>query len=250
MTAASLGAVSLASGAAGTLLEATGKDAKAAGILGWVSLGSGLAGGALEVSSRAAFSGLVKQARSIGRAMSRQTKSGRFPRAVKRARYEQWEGRTEILASGVQGHDVAIHENLWDLDVLAFETHGNARGQLFNQSRHLVSATRFAQDIVKPRLAKLNYPANEPIILLACMGGKSGAAKKIADTAGHPVVAFVDSIDVASPAYMNQPLSLKPNYKTFNWPTRDRMDGEPRFFSNNAKSVPAQFSVFWPSRRA
>jgi hypothetical protein len=70
VASAGLGVVSLATGVAATVLEATGKDEKAASILGCVSLGTGLLGSVGEIAPKAA-KGVSRLSRMAGRGMKK-----------------------------------------------------------------------------------------------------------------------------------------------------------------------------------
>lgn len=203
--AATLSAISLGTGIASTALEATNKDSKAASILGWVSMGTGLVGTGLEMGAARVASAAGKTQRLAGRGTTKLSKSGRAsgsgnavaPSPVNNA------GKFDILYEATPGsNDVVFHENIWGRQIAAFETHGNRWGSLMDSSGKMKSASKVALNDIAPRLNTLNYPAGKPIILLACSGGKSGAAQKVANTLRRPVQGYQRTIHVDPPSGM------------------------------------------------
>ena len=81
--------------------------------------------------------------------------------------------------------EVVWYDDAWGRGIKAFETHGGKNGVLMNAAGQYEDAARIALREIAPRLA--HTPAGEPIVLLACWGGKCGAAQRIADALQRPV---------------------------------------------------------------
>jgi len=222
---AMMSAVSLGTGIASTVLEATGKDEKAASILGWVSLGTGIVGAGLEMGAAKLA---PKAARTIGRSSARTSHSGaaQAPSAPQGPNL----GRSRVLYEELPGgHDVVFHENAWNLDIAAFETHGYRSGSLMNSSGKVRSASEVAMQDIAPGLKAINYPKDKPIILLACEGGKSGAAQKLANTLRRPVQGYDKPIKVHKPSLLKKLSEPAGNLKTHNIPLQKIADWNPSF---------------------
>ncbi len=249
--AATLSAVSLGTGIASTVLEATNKDSKAASILGWVSLGTGLAEAGLSMAPKAAAKLAARAGRSVGRASTKVAKGAGFSTYTSpRPRGSDWVGNTEILRWTNNGKaDVAVHYKLWGKH-LGFETHGTPAGKLVDETGMKISADDFFDKIISPRLASMYRPKDEPIVLLACSAGRSGAAQRIADLSGGPVMAWGEPIYVKGLKQLSEPLNISPrSYQRSNWPARLRLAHEPKYFSGKGSKIrlPAHFTIYWPT---
>jgi hypothetical protein len=200
IASAGLGVVSLATGVASTVLDATGKDEKAASILGWISLGTGVLGAVGEMAPQAA-KGIGRLSRMAGRGMKKSQNT-----SVKTSR----KGLVYERNSG--DHDVWFHENLYGEGQVAYETHGSPFGQLMDASGTMRNATDVAREDIAPRLAQLNppLPPDQPITLIACFAGKSGAAQKVADELQRPVFASRRVLSVLHPSLMGSRVTSMP----------------------------------------
>lgn len=98
-----------------------------------------------------------------------------------------------------------MHYNLWGKGIVAFETHGSKAGKLMNAAGKSEDAVRVAIKEIAPRLA--GVPKDQPIVLLACYGGRSGAAQRIANALQRPVHGYDKTIWVYRAKYM-QSLSV------------------------------------------
>ncbi|WP_460418244.1 RHS repeat domain-containing protein [Pseudomonas sp. microsymbiont 2] len=179
---AALNAVSLGTGVAAMALEASGRDQHSASVLGWISLASGLASLGTGAAARlaAAPARAPQLTRGAGAIRLRE------PRITRPA---YWEQRSEVLYAERAGqNDVAMHYNLWGQGIRAFETHGSKGGQLMNAVGQMDDPARIALKEIAPRLAGVEQ--NVPLVLLACHGGKSGAAQRIADVLQRPVYGY------------------------------------------------------------
>jgi len=202
IVAATLSAISLGTGIASMVLEATGKNQKAASILGWVSLGTGLVGAGLEMAP-AAIGRLSARASSVGRAGSRVLGHSGPPPTAHRI------GKADILFEKNAGSgDVAFIERLWDEDYASLVTHGSPFGQLMNANGKADSAINVATNLIAPRLDAIGYPAGQKIVLLACWGGKSGAAQTIANVLKRPVQAYDSKISLLGAATLQSPMRI------------------------------------------
>lgn len=207
MGVTTLGAISVASGAAGALMEATGKDEKAASALGWISLGTGLAGSALEMAPMAVAKLAGKLNKVPGRGMSKLSKPAKGPRGPDTTFESSW------VAEHVRFHDDFLGQN-----IAAFETHGSRSGKLMSTTGKYKSAKKVATESIKPWLDDINYPQDKGIILLACEGGSSGAAKRVAKVVKRTVQGYDNPIYVSKPRY-NTKLSISPYYNSNTLPT-------------------------------
>jgi len=226
--AASLSAVSLGTGVASMILQATGTDDKAAGILGWVSLGTGLVGAGLEIGSAAAARLSSRAGSAPGRAASRTLGQVNRPQQVKRL------GDADILFERHTGtSDVAFVERLWGKEHAAFVTHGSPFGQLMNASGKADSAANIAADLIAPRLTAMAYPADQKIVLLACWAGRTGAAQQVANTLRRPVEAYSSKISLLSATTLQLPMRItgKLHHGATTAPVT-RISSFKRFFAN------------------
>lgn len=190
IASAGLAAVSLATGVASMTLEATGGDQKAAGILGWISLGTGVASAVTSLAPAAA-----KAAARASRSAGRWSKSIQGPQRTK----------GKLIFEETRGdHDVYMHDNLYGRGILAYETHGDELGRLMDSSGKMSSAARVATKDILPQINSLapDYPADKPILLIACWGGRYGAAQKVANVLKRPVVSFQHTVEVTTPKFM------------------------------------------------
>ncbi len=204
--AATLSAVSLGTGIASTVLEATNKDSKAASILGWVSLGTGLAEAGLSMAPKAAARLSARLGRSAGRAAR---KSGRGAGSSAPSKplnfgtsvvlYERrpptFKANGDIDYFGSQ--DVVFHKNWLDTGVPAFETHGDDFGNLMNSAGQMRPAAEVAYMEIAPALRDMGYAQDKGFVLLACAAGKSGAAQNVANSLNRTVSAYSSNITVA-----------------------------------------------------
>jgi RHS repeat-associated protein len=190
ITSAGFAAVSLATGVAAMTLEATGGDEKAAGILGWVSLGTGVASAVTGLASGLAAKAAARATRAAGRGSIK----AKGPKSSVKGKliFEEKTGKA----------DVATHDNLWDRGIQAYETHGDRGGNLMDASGKYRSATTVATKDIRPWLDTLPYREGEPIILIACWGGKSGAAQKVANVIRRPVFSFDHTVVIQPEPFM------------------------------------------------
>ncbi|MFK3797655.1 MULTISPECIES: RHS repeat-associated core domain-containing protein [unclassified Pseudomonas] len=186
LVATTLDIVALATGAASTLLEASGNDGKASSILGAISLVTGLAGAGL---------GLKLGFRRAGTHGFKST-----PR--KQADYEV------IYEAASNSVDVGFIPNYHRTKRAAFVTHGDPlRPILMGPDGKPMSAAEFARTVISPRLANLP-DADATIVLVSCWGAKNGAALEIARELNRPVQAFthkayIKFVNLAQPANKN-----------------------------------------------
>jgi hypothetical protein len=238
VASAGLGVVSLATGVAATVLEATGKDEKAASILGWVSLGTGLLGSVGEIAPKAA-KGISRLSRMAGRGMKRSQNT-----AIKTSRkglvYEKNPGQ----------HDVWFHPDLYGEGQVAYETHGSPFGNLMDASGKMRSATEVARYDIAPRLAQLNppLPPDQPITLIACFAGKSGAAQKVANELKRPVFASRRVVSIYRPSFMQSRVTPAPRFPLGNI-IRNRRGGwagVKDFLKGREVHRPSRWTLFLP----
>ncbi|MNP32455.1 hypothetical protein D3C76_1256350 [compost metagenome] len=205
---------------ASDVLNAMGKDQKAAGILGWISLGTGLLASAIEIVPRIR-SALASNGRGL------QLMDPRRPgvpdpgspippiRAIK--------NKPMIILSNVN-KDVVYHQDYLGLGSPAFQTHGGLDGTLMNLAGIMRPAKEVAVDI-ENFLQIFNHPPGEGFTLLACCAGKSGAAQEVANVTRRTVSAYIDPITVRhldealsvvdTPASTNIPLVQKSWWRYF-----------------------------------
>ncbi|TDF78802.1 RHS repeat-associated core domain-containing protein, partial [Pseudomonas sp. H9] len=234
MGAATLGAVSLGTGIASTALEAVNKDSKAAGILGWVSLGTGLVGSGLQVAPKAT----AKLTNVLGRSAGRGTSKLGTSKLGNSSTMKTVGESTAIYFNGADKSDVVFHNKLLGTDVAAFETHGKLRtGKLMSVSGRFEDAESVANSSIRPWLEGIDYPEGKEIVLLACHGGGSGAAQKVANTLRRPVEAFDRAIYLDDPRYMQRINISFTNSTSNNFPAEkvpyiDRLLGSGRAFTD------------------
>ncbi|QXH36754.1 RHS repeat-associated core domain-containing protein [Pseudomonas muyukensis] len=190
---AALNTLSVGTGIASMVLQAQGADEKAASVLGWVSLGTGAAsliGAASSLGSRS----LAHYAKG-----ATQPQGGTAVRAISKPTH--WIKRSAVLyAKSSEADDVVWHTNLWGKNIRAFETHGSPTGHLLNAQGQVEAAAQLALREIAPRLTDL--PADVPFVLLACHGGKSGAAQQIANVLQRPVYGYDHAIFVKRAQWM------------------------------------------------
>ncbi|MNJ52403.1 hypothetical protein D3C77_477360 [compost metagenome] len=175
MGVTTLGAISVASGAAGALMEATGKDEKAASALGWISLGTGLAGNALEIAPAAA----VKLATKLGRSAGRGAK--KFGAEMNMA----W-GPGDNLTLGKDNS--AFISSLWGTELPAYRAHGHVTQKIvLNMNGARSSPAQLASDL-SPYMQQ--FSPDTPLVLVVCKAGKTGFAKDLANEMRRPIIAF------------------------------------------------------------
>ncbi|WP_081673765.1 RHS repeat domain-containing protein [Pseudomonas cremoricolorata] len=186
MGAATLGAVSLGTGIASTVLEAVDKDSKAASILGWISLGTGLLGSGLEMAPKAASS-MAKIGRRAGKLMNKTRTSTRSTKLTGKA------GTSVSLPGNDQPIEVvSFYPNYDGKKTPAFITHGDQHGNLMDLEGKFVPAETLAQDLIGPEIVDYAMAGKTnpegPLVLIACHSGNSGAAHRVSNTLGIPVI--------------------------------------------------------------
>ena len=204
---AALNAISLSTGIASMTMQASGADEKAANVLGWISLGTGLASAVIGMapgSTKVASKAL----RSPGRANAKRAFANPMTPAPR-----QVQNTAVIYSADGMANDVAMHYNFVGQGIRAFETHGSKAGQLMNGAGQMEDAVRVALREIAPRLAGM--ADNQPIVLLACYGGKSGAAQRIANVLQRPVHGYDRPIWVHRAGFMQ---SLEVTAQTSNLP--------------------------------
>lgn len=190
---AALNTLSVSTGIASMVLQAQGADEKAANVLGWVSLGTGAA------SLMSAASSLGSRSLALSSKGAAQLQGGAAVRAISKPTH--WVKRSAVLyAKSENAEDVVWHTNLWGKNIRAFETHGSPTGHLLNAQGQLEAPAQLALREIAPRLTDL--PADIPFVLLACHGGKSGAAQKIANVLQRPVYGYDHAIFVKRPYWI------------------------------------------------
>jgi RHS repeat-associated protein len=194
LAAVALDIVSLATGAASTVLEATGHDRTASGILGGISLMTGLSGAGIGLK----LVGL-KHAGARQRAMD--IKQGWTPPKPGRL------GNGELLAQHTsRGVDVGFIDTYHGTNRVALLTHGDPkRALLMGPDGHVARAADIARDVIAPRLEALGVGADETFVLLSCWSGKNGAALEIAKELGRPVQGFTHKVFVKGFANLQSP---------------------------------------------
>ncbi|MDF0731049.1 hypothetical protein P0Y43_09970, partial [Pseudomonas entomophila] len=178
IAAATLGAISLGTGIASTVLEATGHDDKAASILGWVSLGTGLVGTALEIAPKALGTVANKLGRSAGKSL---TKTSRQSRSV-----------TLPRETVDQTKDVFFFPDYDGKKTPAVLTHGDRQGNLLAKDGRWLQGEMLAREFIEPELALFvgaGYTDSQsPLVLIACNAGNSGAAQQVSNVIKRPVL--------------------------------------------------------------
>jgi len=249
---ATMSAVSLGTGIASTVLEATDKDSKAASILGWVSLGTGLAEIGLTMAPKAASKLGLRLGRSIGRAAQKTAKGPIFsrPAPIGPSHYKKSSIVTQLYEAKPGHADVRLHPNYLNTGYPAFETHGmpfDINSNLWNSKGVFRPAEEVALE-AESWLRTIDYPPGEPFILLACNGGSSGAAAKIAKVTKRAVISFkktilVDTGDSSqlfrhTPRTTNHPLALRSFKKILT---------QPPPYSNHFFYEAAEMEIYTPT---
>ncbi|QCI10929.1 RHS repeat-associated core domain-containing protein [Pseudomonas putida] len=252
ITAATLGAVSLGTGIASTIMEAVDKDSKAASVLGWISLGTGLAGSAVEIGPRLAHAS-HKASRLVGRtARKAGGSSGKSAGPSAGRQPAQRIGDSSVLFEAKPGnHDVVFHENFLGTGTAAFETHGHPfSSKLMNGQGRYRSALKVALNDIEPQLRQVNYPQGKELILLACEGGSSGAAQKVATALQRPVRGYAQPIYTTHPQF-SQSLRVTNHARHSNLPTEsigfwERLKGAKGPFVDRSDRRFATSSLYFP----
>lgn len=179
--------VSAGTGLAIPVLEATG-NRQAATTLGWISMGTGLAAAVVGIGATANSS--IKFWRSVGNRWSRL----RNYSATKDIAMSV----PKKLYSPPGQPAITFYDDLYGQGIMAYQTHGNPAGQLMDTTGAMRSAAEVAEMDIAPRLASLNRRADEPLVLIACYSGRSGAAQEVANTLRRPVIGFPNADSVYS----------------------------------------------------
>jgi len=185
LVAATLDIVSLATGVASTVLQATGQSGTASEILGGISLATGLAGAGATLKL-----GALRRAGMRQRSLD--LKQGWTPPKPGRL------GNGEVLAQHTsRAVDVGFIETYHGTNRAALLTHGDpARALLMGANSNVMRAADIARDLIAPRLQSLGAAADDTFVLLSCWGGKNGAALEIARELGRPVQGFTNKVYV------------------------------------------------------
>lgn len=220
---ATLSVVSLGTGVASTVLEATNKDSKAASILGWISMGTGLAEFGLGMAPKAAAKLSARLGRSAGRGAQKIAKGPAFSRPAATGPTQYVKRNTDYLLYEAKAGDadVRVHPNYLESGLPAFETHGmplDINSNLMNSKGAFRPAKEVALEI-EAWLKKIDFPEGEPFILLACNGGSSGAATKVANVTKRTVISFKKTILVDT---TDSSRWLGMNSRTTNYPLARR----------------------------
>ncbi|MBV4530241.1 hypothetical protein HU719_002135 [Pseudomonas sp. SWRI107] len=229
ISSSALSAISIGTGIAALGLEIDGKHQTAASVLGWISLGTGLASAAAAIAPKLTTA-VVNLRNSAGRAASKLEPFKPYhigPGGKTRP-------ASVLFGANAGAEDVAFVPDLFAEGHAALVTHGHPLGMLMNAQGVADDAVRIAQDIIAPRLAQMGYPEGKKFILVACWGGKSGAAQSIANELGRPVEAFGEKVFIKGLASLQMPRASPnalagnnvPIYKASLW---TRMFCKPRF---------------------
>lgn len=229
MAATTLSAVAVASGTAGSIMEATGKDEKAASALGWISLGADVAGTVIASAPKLISKG-VRFARSIGRSR----KAAVVPRKTSQP--------VLIFERKLDKQDVVFHPDFLGQGTPAFETHAWPTGWLMNSRGQMRPPGKVALEM-EAWMAANGHGKDQGLNLIACAAGRSGAAQKVADTTGRTVNAYLHKIYV-KPHRFNQRLMVIP--ETTNLPVRSRAAHVPIQFTNRPNRQLAPSRLFFP----
>jgi hypothetical protein len=224
--AAALDIVSLGTGVASLVAEISGADQSTVDILGWVSFATGLTGGILSGAAR----------KSVSIANRRPTKGLR------------WEMDAQIISD----EGMYFHKKLWD-DYVGFQTHGGADGTLMNSRGIQESAKAVAKREIAPRLK--NVPMDEPLVLIACQGGSSGAAQAVANVLRRPVIGYDEVIYATAPGWMGKAGTYwTPNGFTTTTPLQriphlKHLKGfhGPNYYSSGPDYELATFKMYYPA---
>ncbi|MGB9089621.1 MAG: RHS repeat-associated core domain-containing protein, partial [Pseudomonas farsensis] len=238
IASAALNAVSFGTGVAALALEAIGNDRQAGSVLGWISLGTGILSAVTGIAARGAQT-LGKTARGPGRANLTRRASHR-PAAVKRV------GQTTVLFAKKGHSEVAMHENVWGTGIRAFETHGSKSGKLMNSLGKFDDPAQVALQEIAPWLGDI--PADQPIMLLACYSGRSGAAQQVANVLQRPVYGYDKAILLYREHLMQ---SLDVSLQATNIPTQGlslwrRLLGKRGYFLDAPTEVIASGRTYYP----
>ncbi|MFJ4388379.1 RHS repeat domain-containing protein [Pseudomonas soli] len=250
VAAAALNTVSLATGVAAMAMQISGKDENAASILGWISIGTGAASmvtGAMLSTGASRLSGMRLPGRGqkiADRGRRNATRSSPQSAPVRsagksEALYEQW-------VNGRPTHDVVWHERFLGR-YRALETHGASNGQLMNAQGKMVDPVKLAVKEIAPRLQGVD-PA-EPLFLVACEGGSSGAAQRLADILRRPVYGYDKVIAVydLKPSQTFAHSNVWTTAPTHKIPFMRRLMGERSAFSDHPKYEHATGRFYHPS---
>ena len=160
--------------------------------------------------------GVIKAA---GRGIKKLTARG-IPNATRRAK--PFEPSILRFESKLNKHDVVLHRNFRGGMEMAYETHGSKSGKLMNRYGKMRPAKEVAQNDIAPILRQYNYPPGDPLYLVACWGGKSGAAQTVARALGRPVYGYSRKVFIHGPSYMNRPIQRLRGTKFGNQITHQR----------------------------
>ncbi|QLL10862.1 RHS repeat-associated core domain-containing protein [Pseudomonas chlororaphis] len=198
VTSTVLGVVSLTTGVASLILEATG-DESAAGILGWISLGTGIASAVTGLAPAA-----TKAAQKASRFVGRWKQHGNVSRKASQSSGAL--GGPETIYRPPGQPDVAFFDDLYGQKIVAYRTHGNPSGQLMDSTGNWRTATEVAHNDILPRVSQLQIPDDQPMVLMACYAGRSGAAQDVANVLRRPVVSYsqANSIYAKSPDLLGE----------------------------------------------
>lgn len=174
---ATLNSISLGTGVAALALETSGKDEQAASVLGWISLGTGLASSVTSMMTK------PTQPMALTRKMAHRARTSPVTKPVRK-----WYASEVLFEKNYLDHDVSWHSNFLGKGYQAFETHGSPFGHLMNSKGKMVDPLEVTLKEIAPRLGDVD--ANVPLFLLACEGGKSGAAQRVADVLRRPVYGY------------------------------------------------------------
>ncbi|WP_243466182.1 hypothetical protein [Sodalis glossinidius] len=93
--------------------------------------------------------------------------------------------------------EMGLYTNYANRRILAFQTHGAPTGALLQDpGGQLVSAATIAREYIQPLLnvameiEQQVFSPNEPLLLLACYGSRSGTAREVANVLCRPVAAY------------------------------------------------------------
>ena len=247
---AALSAISLGTGIASTVLEATDKDSKAASILGWVSFGTGLAGAGLEMGAARMASAAAKTQRLAGRASNKASKGvvSSKPATTGPSNYKEQQLQTLIYESKPGSADVRLHPNYLNSGYPGFETHGmpgDVSSKLWNSKGVFRPAKEVALEM-ESWLRKIDYPAGEPFILVACNGGSSGAATKVATVTQRTVISFKKTIHVdPHPAQFLRDTNATTNHPLALRSFRKMLTSPPSYYQHRFLDI-AEMDIYLP----
>lgn len=212
VASASLGSISLLTGLAVPIMEETG-NRQAAEILGWISLGTGLASSVTLLAPSA-----IKASNKVMNLV------GKWARAANTSAAKDFSMSAGNVLYALPGQPpVVFYDDLYGQGILAYQTHGNPAGQLMDTSGVMRPASYVAMTDIAPRLTGLNRAPDEPILLLACFSGRSGAAQEVANALQRPVIGFPEANAVYTRNYstMNELWRADDFYPNANLITQD-----------------------------